>query len=458
MAKPGPIPRSRLRLAAVYLAVIGVILYGAGLGMFGLLMRANWKALEREVETLAGTLHDSLKPLLPEEARPSPQLAAVLPGLCLVDDPCPSPPSLISRHAVSVTDPERFYLRLLDPRGVLIAHSPGSSSHSPRAKAERLGPAWSVMAGPGGGRFLQYSIHLHRSHQQEHSGANALELDWGYLQIGRSLRGLDAERERLWWATQTIVVLALLVAGLASWWLSALAMRPLLAAYRQQEQFTADAAHELRAPLANLLAAVEAHRTQPPADAVAREQMLAAVYGQGQRLSRLIGDLLLLARLDGPEAGAGLQSCSLTQIARDLLDETSEGASIAEVQLRLQGGDDDLNVLGVESELYRLVFNLLLNAIHYTPSGGEVVLSLSREGHQALLQVRDNGIGISSADQRRLFDRFFRSDGGRSRSQGGTGLGLSIAAAIVRRHQGEITVSSKPGAGSLFRVRLPLAV
>lgn len=140
------------------------------------------------------------------------------------------------------------------------------------------------------------------------------------------------------------------------------------------------------------------------------------------------------------------------------MEEISEAAAAAGVQLQLLGGDPSLELLAVESELYRLVFNLLLNAIHYTPSGGEVVLSLSREGHQALLQVRDNGIGISPADQRRLFDRFFRSDGGRSRSQGGTGLGLSIAAAIVRRHQGEITVSSKPGAGSLFSVRLPLAV
>lgn len=457
MVRPGPISRSRLRLAAVYLAVIGVILYGAGLGMFGLLMRANWSALEREVETLAGTLHDSLKPLLPEEARPSPQLAAVLPGLCLVGDPCPSPPSLMSRHAVSVTDPERFYLRLLDPGGVLIAHSPGSPSRSPRAKAERPGPAWSVVAGPGGERFLQYSIHLHHSHTSADSGANALELDWGYLQIGRSLRGLDAERERLWWATQTIVVLALLVAGLASWWLSGLAMRPLLAAYRQQEQFTADAAHELRAPLANLLAVVEAHRTQPSADAVARDQMLAAVHGQGQRLSRLISDLLLLARLDGPEAGAAMQSCSLTQIARDLLEETSAGASMAEVQLRLQGDDDDLQVLGVESELYRLVSNLLLNAIQYTPPGGEVVLSLRRDGSHGLLEVQDSGIGINPADQQRIFDRFFRSDPGRSRGQGGTGLGLSIVAAIVRRHRGVITVRSDGHSGSRFTVTLPLA-
>jgi two-component system, OmpR family, Ni(II)-sensor and/or redox sensor kinase NrsS len=445
--------RSRMRLAAVYLLVIGVILYGAGLGMLGLLMRSNWSALEREVETLAGTLHDSLKPLLPAEAKPSPQLAAVLPGLCLVGSPCQPAPSLIPRHAVSITDPERFYLRLLDPSGGLIAHSPGS----PRAKAERPGPAWTVVAGPGGERFLQYSIHLHRSHTPADPGANALEMDWGYLQIGRSLSGLDAERQRLWWATQTIVVLALVVAGLASWWLSGLAMRPLLAAYRQQEQFTGDAAHELRAPLANLLAVVEAHRTKPPADAVARDQMLAAVQGQGQRLSRLISDLLLLARLDGPEAGAAMQSCSLTQIACDLLEETSEAASIAEVQLRLQGGDDDLNVLGVESELYRLVSNLLLNAIQYTPSGGEVLLSLRREGNLGLLQVQDSGMGITPADQQRIFDRFFRSDPGRSRRQGGTGLGLSIVAAIIRRHRGEIIVASKPGSGSVFTVKLPMA-
>lgn len=358
---------------------------------------------------------------------------------------------------MSVTDPERFYLRLLDPRGVLIAHSPGSPSRSPRAKAERLDPAWSVEEGPGGDRFLQYSIHLHRSHTPNHSGANALELDWGYLEIGRSLRGLDAERERLWWATQTIVVLALLVAGLASWWLSGLAMRPLLAAYRQQEQFTADAAHELRAPLANLLAVVEAHRAQPPADAVAREQMLAAVHGQGLRLSRLIADLLLLARLDGHEAAAAVQPCSLAEIAHDLQEETSEAAATAQVQLRLLGGEVDLHVLGVESELYRLVSNLLLNAIQYTPPGGEVLLRLSREGTYGWLQVQDSGIGITPADQERIFDRFFRSDPGRSRRQGGTGLGLSIVAAIVRRHHGQISVDSKVGSGSVFSVKLPLA-
>ncbi|CAK6695496.1 GHKL domain-containing protein [Synechococcus sp. CBW1107] len=190
---------------------------------------------------------------------------------------------------------------------------------------------------------------------------------------------------------------------------------------------------------------------------MAREQMLAAVYGQGQRLSRLISDLLLLARLDGSEAAAAVQPCSLAEIARDLLEETSEAAAAAEVQLRLLGGEDDLTVLGVESELYRLVSNLLQNAIQYTAPGGEVVLSLKREGNHGVLQVQDSGIGITPADQQRIFDRFFRSDPGRSRRQGGTGLGLSIVAAIVRRHHGQISVDSTPGFGSVFSVTLPLA-
>lgn len=221
--------------------------------------------------------------------------------------------------------------------------------------------------------------------------------------------------------------------------------------------WSGDAAHELRAPLANLLAVVDAHRTQPPDDAVARELMLTAVYGQGQRLSRLISDLLLLARLDGPEVAAAVQPCSLSLIARDLLEESSEAAAAAGLSLRLVVGDEDLHVLGVESDLYRFVSNLLQNAIQYTPPGGEVVLSLRREGNRGWFQVQDSGIGITPNDQHRIFDRFFHSDPGRSRRHGGTGLGLSIVTAIVHRHRGKISVASRPGCGSVFTVVFPIA-
>ena len=232
---------------------------------------------------------------------------------------------------------------------------------------------------------------------------------------------------------------------------------PLLEAYRQQEPFSADAAHELRAPLANLLAVVEAHKTQLSNDPMAGERTLAVVYRQGQRLSSLITDLLLLARLESSEEGAPQQRCSLLQISHDLVEETSEAAAAADVQLFLLAGEDDLNVFGVESELYRLVSNLLQNAIQYTPRGGEVVMSIRRKGNHGQLQVQDSGIGINPADQQRIFDRFFRTDPGRSRSRGGTGLGLSIVAAIVRRHHGQISVNSKIGSGSVFTVNMPLA-
>ncbi|MCP9884118.1 GHKL domain-containing protein [Synechococcus sp. ATX 2A4] len=272
------------------------------------------------------------------------------------------------------------------------------------------------------------------------------------------MRGLDAEAERLWWAAQTIVLVALLVAGLASWWLSGLAMQPLLKAYRQQEQFSADAAHELRAPVANLLAVVEAHRRVAPEEQKAGNDMLAVVWGQGQRLNRLITDLLLLAQLEAPELAAALQACDITQIASDLIEETAEVATAAGVTVQLVTNNEAaIMVHGRERDLYRLVSNLLLNAVHYTPPGGTISVSLRRERHQVVLQVEDSGTGISTADQQRIFDRFFRSDPGRSRQRGGTGLGLSIVAAIVRRHHGQISVASKLGSGSAFTVKLPAA-
>lgn len=453
MKLAAPIPRSRLRLALLSLLVMGAILYGAGFGMFRLLMRAHRAALEQEVETLAGTLHDSLKPLLPAEARPSAELSSVLPGLCLADRPCLPQRSLVERHAESITDSERYQVRILDGAGTLLAHSPGAAGSSTALPEGE----WSEVRGEEAGRFLQYTIHLHHSHAAPSPRSSDVSEEWGYLQIGRSLAGLEAERERLIWIGHSIFLLALALAGLASWWLSGLAMRPLLEAYRRQEQFTADAAHELRAPLANLLATVEACRTGSPPDRSAVERTLEVVQQQGRRLSRLIADLLLLARLEEQDPAGSFDSCRLGEIASDLAEEYAEVSREAGVRLRLDLQEPDLTVKGMESELYRLVANLLANAIHYTPSGGEVTLSLRREGNRAVLEVSDSGIGISPADQPRVFDRFYRSDPGRTRRGGGTGLGLSIVAAIVRRHHGRVSVISTPGQGSVFTVEMPLS-
>jgi two-component Ni(II)/redox sensor kinase NrsS len=457
---PALLWRARLRLAGLSLLVMGAILYGAGFAMARLLLQERETSLRRELQSLAGTLHDSLKPSLPLLATPSPALAAVLPGLCLVDQPCPLPNALIERHAVSAADPARFQLRIFNPRGQLLAASPGALGPG------RPDPMWQERRLPSGERLLSTSIHLHRAHG---SG----EQDWGTLQISRSLAPLEAEARRLWWLGHGVYTLAMAGMALASWWLAGLAMAPLLEAYRRQEQFSADVAHELRTPLANLLALLEAERsglgrsitpTQagelPPADpkaAVPTATGLDRMLSQGRRLQQLIADLLLLASLEQPANRSHLQRCNLAEISADVLEDFSEAAAAATVTLEAAIEISDATVLGVESELSRLLINLLSNALQHSPAGGTVLVGLQRRGREIHLFVQDSGPGIPAQEQERIFERFHRLDPGRSRQQGGTGLGLAIAEAIARRHGGVISLHSAPDEGVTFALRLSAA-
>ncbi|TAG88987.1 MAG: two-component sensor histidine kinase, partial [Oscillatoriales cyanobacterium] len=119
-------------------------------------------------------------------------------------------------------------------------------------------------------------------------------------------------------------------------------------------------------------------------------------------------------------------------------------------------GSQATMILGDEVQLYRMVTNLITNAIHYTPPGGLIFAILDRTDKEALIQVQDTGVGIAPAEQTRIFDRFYRVQSDRSRATGGAGLGLSIASAIVVAHQGSIQVESELGKGSTFTIRLPL--
>ncbi len=436
--------RARLRLAGLSLLVMGSLLYGAGFAMGRLLLQTQEAAIQRELETLAGTLHDSLKPALPPQARPSASLAAVLPGLCLAGEPCRPPADLIHRHAISATDPDRFKLRVLDPRGDLIASSPGPIPQPP--KPGQLG--WSRSGDRSSGRWATYAIHLHHAHGPG-------EPTWGYLQISRSLADLDAEAERLWWSGHGVFVLAMLAMAAASWWLAGLAMAPLLEAYRRQEQFSSDVAHELRTPLANLLAVVEAERGAAEQANPSATASLNRVLVQGQRLQRLITDLLLLATLEQPTRPESLEPCRIAECLEDLIEDFSETVSAKGVSLQLQVNAAGAVVNGRESELNRLLANLLSNAIQHSPAGGVVRVELIQQGSELRVAVRDQGPGLAEREQERIFERFYRSDVSRSRQSGGTGLGLAIAQAIARRHRGQISVQSTPGAGSTFLLQLP---
>lgn len=430
---PALLWRARLRLAALSLLLMGGILYGAGVAMARLLLQEQEAALRRELQTVAGTLHDSLKPSLPSVAVPSAALAAVLPGLCLVGQACPAADALIERHAISAADPARFQMRIFNARGQLLAASPGAQGPA------RPEPVWQEQRVPGGERLLRYAIHLHRAH-------GSSEQDWGTLQISRSLARLDAEASRLWWLGHGVFILAMAGVALASWWLAGRAMAPLLEAYRRQEQFSADVAHELRTPLANLLALLEAERN----GGAGLDRML----NQGHRLQQLIADLLLLASLERPTHRSHLQPCNLAEICADVLEDFSEAAAAAKVTLQAAIEVGDATVLGVESELSRLLINLLSNALQHSPAGGTVRVGLQRRGREFQVSVHDNGSGIPTEQQRRVFERFHRLDPARSRQQGGTGLGLAIAQVIARRHGGLIRVESTPGEGATFSLRV----
>jgi two-component system OmpR family sensor kinase len=260
-----------------------------------------------------------------------------------------------------------------------------------------------------------------------------------------------------------ILVLGLLVAMAmiagASWWLSGLAMQPIYQSYRQIQQFTADAAHELRTPLAATGATVESALLMSEIDAQETRDILQTIQRQNQRLTTLVGDLLMLARLDRQAQKLPREICCLNDIVGDLVEEFEAMAIASEINLESSIQlDEPLNIVGNCDQLYRLVSNLIVNAIQYTPNGGKVTVFLDGNDHYGIIRVQDTGIGISKHELRRIFDRFYRVSSDRSRNTGGSGLGLAIVQAITQAHHGSIDVQSELGKGSTFTIKLPFNI
>jgi signal transduction histidine kinase len=178
-----------------------------------------------------------------------------------------------------------------------------------------------------------------------------------------------------------------------------------------------------------------------------------------RQVSRFLGmvkDLLLLSRLEQHTLTFQPQTLCLSDLMFDLVDEFAALAEASNLALIDQiQTNQPLEIIADEDQIYRLLSNLITNAIRYTPVG-KVTLKLYQERDQAVIQVQDTGIGIDAEDLSHIFDRFYRVNSDRSRNSGGTGLGLAIAKAIVDAHDGSIQVQSRVGSGSTFTVRLPL--
>jgi two-component system, OmpR family, Ni(II)-sensor and/or redox sensor kinase NrsS len=443
--------RSRIHLALWYALVMGVILSLSGLGLYRSLVQSNWTAIQREMESIAGTLHDSLEPMLPASEDPTGALRQILPELCLVEQPCNTNPTLIQRHTAGISDRSIYYLRLFDHHGNLLAFSP----NQPLSLPKTLNPSpWQTFRATNKIRYHQFTTILHSAHADHQRNASSTHPSWGYLQIGRTLESFDAETQRIQWILAVGFALALGFVAVSSWGLSGLAMQPIYQSYQQQQQFTANAAHELRSPLASMLATVEAILRVPQSNPQQIQTMLHTVERQGRRLSHLITDLLLLTSLEQNSSPKPLQPCCLNDLISDLIEEFLELATTHNIHLAYQIPKRDVHVLGNGSQLYRMVSNLIANAISYTPKGGQVMVRLTVRKHIAFIAIKDTGIGIAAADQTQIFDRFYRVDSARSRKTGGTGLGLAIAQAIAIKHQARIKVESQVNHGSIFTVEL----
>jgi heavy metal sensor kinase len=226
-------------------------------------------------------------------------------------------------------------------------------------------------------------------------------------------------------------------------------------AFLRITEFTADASHELRTPIALIHTEAELALRRSRDEAEYREA-LRHILLEADRTAKLIEELLALARADSRREALDLHPIDLLPILRESASKWNQVASLHNLEFEQQLNLPHLPLVGDENALRRVVDILLDNALKYTPAPGKVTLSAEQQPRRVVVTVEDTGIGIAPEDQARIFERFYRVDKARSRELGGAGLGLAIAQWIVQLHGGSITVKSELGKGSLFEIEFPV--
>jgi two-component system OmpR family sensor kinase len=327
----------------------------------------------------------------------------------------------------------------------------------------------------------------------------------GYVQYGRNVEHVDSTVDRLWLFIAAGVFFGTLLASFAGVAIARRAMRPIASltatareiattrdpsrqmpepavvdevgelaltleemlrsldaaraeregAMQKQREFVADASHELRTPLTSVLANLELLQASlgDPGQAEDREIVDSALRSS-RRMSRLVGDLLLLARADAGRLDKHGR-CDLAEVAGDA---AAEAAALMGNRTLTLDNDRPLRVEGSADELHRMVLNLLDNAARHTPAGSTIELSLREDDGDAVVEVADDGPGIPAVMRTQIFDRFVRGEGPADTARGaGTGLGLAIVGAVTASHGGSVEALESESGGALFRARIPLA-
>jgi len=223
--------------------------------------------------------------------------------------------------------------------------------------------------------------------------------------------------------------------------------------FNRQKRFMADVSHELRTPLTVIKGNVGLLRMMKEPD----EESLTSIETEVDRLTRLVGDLLLLAQAEAGKLEMSLETVELDTLVMEVLQQAKILAG-NRVTLKLTE-IDQIQVTGDRDRLKQVFINLVANAVKFTPAGGQVLVAIKKSGNQSQTVISDSGPGIQPKDLPHIFERFYRGDKARTRSSDGSsyGLGLSIAYWIIKNHGGRIDVKSKEGVGTIFSVWLPIA-
>lgn len=385
-----------------------------------------------------------------------------------------------------------FYIQVLDPHGQIVAKSANLQTFSlPITRDTYHGALGGVTSYEVFQKVGKYPIRVVTKPIMR-SGKVAI-----IVQVGSSLEGMDEIFHSLAYILISAIFASVAVASAVGWFLAKKALRPvteitklarkieaenlneritidvprdeigqlaitmnemierLEKSFNQIKQFTADASHELKTPLTILKGEMEiALRSKGGIDEMRRA--LTSSLEEIDRMNYIVRNLLDLAKMDVERGRAATHEVSLDRIVSERCEHFRRHALDSGVGLAILKNSPVL-IRGDSVRISQLVYNLIDNALKYTPSGGHVEVMLTEEEKMAVLRVADTGIGISGEDIPYLFDRFYRVDKARSGGAGGAGLGLSICKEIVESNGGTITVSSVPGKGTTFTVRLPVS-
>ncbi len=222
-----------------------------------------------------------------------------------------------------------------------------------------------------------------------------------------------------------------------------------------RNQFVSNASHELKTPLATIKILVESMIYEENMDAQLRQEFLTDINKEIDRLSSVVGDLLTLVHIDSHKLRLRREMMVFSDTVRETVSRLAPLAKKRSQEI-VTKISDDCEMFADPLKLAQVCYNIIENAIKYTPDGGRITVTLGRSGRDAVLEIADTGVGIPEEDVPHVFDRFYRVDKARSRDTGGTGLGLSIVQQIIRLHAGSVTVQSERGKGTTFIVQLPV--